>query len=185
MVTRFNSAKNNIIFFILYYFSKLCSYVICVRRFSINTDCIICTNSKRFTYSGFCTSSTNMSYGYPSVTGVIPFDAMSFNSRARVSDSSSHGLITHCTPFTSSFLLFSTNFTLVVVSGTLLIHTKIFIDYRICLINGSFIVGISLVRCGFCLNLLFVWAYKYRTKCKKTAFCLLNCPRFCKYLNYD
>src|SRR5659263_269663 len=62
------------------------------------------------------------------VTDLTPADASSFNSRARVSESSSHGLITHWIPAVSSLVSLSTNLTFVVVSGTLLMQTKIFID---------------------------------------------------------
>jgi len=69
----------------------------------------------------------------------------SFNSTARVSASSSHGFIIHCTPLVSNFVLFSTNLILVVVSGTLLKQINIFIlnSFNLCRKNNQIVVQVK------------------------------------------
>ena len=64
---------------------------------------------------------------WATLTAVTPLAGSSFSSRARVRESSSQGLITHWIPVPSSWLKSGTNLIFVVVSGTLLMQTNIFI----------------------------------------------------------
>ena len=63
----------------------------------------------------------------PTVIMVTLPDEDSTNSKALTKAyHSSYGFTIYCTPLSSNFVLLSTKFILLVVSGTLLIHTNIF-----------------------------------------------------------
>src|SRR5690554_1897414 len=84
----------------------------------------------------------------PTVATWTAAPCFSLNHIARVRPNSSLGLITNCTPLVSNLVLPSVKLILEVVSGTLLMHTKIFIyRYIYCFLK---IIDARLHRSGGC-----------------------------------